>query len=326
MYSITNNIYTSSNSVPKKIYIAMTETKPNLSVNQTQLDLPEVWEVYEQQENYEILTSNNEDSQDICIIYFSSHALYYPNNSETFHKRIIQENRYEWKRNILTTAKKVIFVRDVLKQWYIQGINSRINSIEKLYEFLKQEAGELSIICVGNSAGGYAATLFGCLFEAKCVFSFSGFFSIDHCLEEKNRLANPLVVKYENLPEIKKYYSLLDILKNSQVPIFFFYAARAKLDNAQSKLIDNLDNVYAFSFDRSAHGQTCYTVNFLTLFGLETDQLKNIYFKYQGQVIKPLLFSIHVSGYIITLNFVLSRFRKRINLFLQDKFPVKKLK
>ncbi|MBH8565949.1 hypothetical protein I8748_27920 [Nostoc sp. CENA67] len=305
----------------------MTEQDRNLSKNQTQLDLPEVWEVYDKQNNYEIITCNNEDCQDICIIYFSSHALYYPNNSETFHKRIIQENRYEWKKNILTTAKKVILVRDILKQWYIRGINSRINSIEKLYEFLKQEAGELSIICVGNSAGGYAAALFGYLLEAKCVFSFSGFFSIEYCLEgEKNRLANPLVVKYENVPDIKKYYSLLDILKNSQLPIFFFYAARAKLDIAQSKLIDNFDNVYAFSFDRSAHGQTCYTVNFLSLFGLEIDKLKNIYLKYQGQVIKPLLFSIHVSGYRITLNFVLSRLHKRINLLLQDKFPIKKLK
>jgi hypothetical protein len=68
---------------------------------------------------------------DICIIYFSSNAIYFPNDRAAFCQKIVKENRFEWKNNILKSARKVIFIRDVLKSWYLKGISSNINLIEK---------------------------------------------------------------------------------------------------------------------------------------------------------------------------------------------------
>jgi len=84
-------------------------------VNQinTQFDIPEMMDGYTNNRNYEIIDFNNDD--DRCIIYFSGNGLSYPNDSETFHKKIIENNRFEWKRNIPLFVKRVIFLRDITK-------------------------------------------------------------------------------------------------------------------------------------------------------------------------------------------------------------------
>ena len=70
-----------------------------------------------------------------------------------------------------TIDDKWRFVRDVYKQWYLKGVNAEIDSIEKLYEFLKAETEGYQIVTVGSSAGGYAAVLFGYLLNATKVLA-----------------------------------------------------------------------------------------------------------------------------------------------------------
>ena len=53
----------------------------------------------------------------------------------------------------------MIFVRDMWKQWYINGINQKIDSVEKVIEFLRTETENMRVTTVGNSSGGYMATL-----------------------------------------------------------------------------------------------------------------------------------------------------------------------
>jgi hypothetical protein len=231
-----------------------------VDVHNTQLDLPEVLEFYKNHKNYEIMNFENDSST--CIIYFSSNGLYYPNNSLVFQREIIQRDRFEWKKNIVNSMRKVIFVRDITKQWYITGLNALLHTPDLLCEFLRNECDGLNIICVGSSAGGYASVLFGCLLNANHVFSFSGQFSLEYLLgDDKLRIKNPSVVKYCKEPSHNKYYSLQGLIQHTQTDIFYFYPSRCKEDLFQSSLTVNCPNVHHFSFDSGVHGQTCYLLH-----------------------------------------------------------------
>lgn len=57
--------------------------------------LPIVMEQYEEL-NYEIHMTDSKTKN--CLICFSGHGLYFPNTLETFENRIIDNNRFEWKK------------------------------------------------------------------------------------------------------------------------------------------------------------------------------------------------------------------------------------
>lgn len=278
----------------------------SFSKMETQFDIPEVEIAYMEGRNYEVINLN--PNGNLCVVYFSSNGLYYPNNSETFREVILEKDRYEWKKNILKTANKIIFLRDVKKQWYIEGINRKINTIEKLSEFLKSESLGLDLICIGSSAGGYAATLFGCLLSASHVFSFAGQFSLHHHLaDDIERQQHRSLVKYENDSRCNQYYCLSNLIQNSGVPIFYLYPAKCRLDILQSRLTESIPNVYAFPFDSSEHAKTCLYLNFADLFHMDLDELFELhqfYLNRSNKVINKYHFSNKVSGYMRTAKYL----------------------
>jgi hypothetical protein len=268
----------------------------------TQFDIERMTEVYINGINYKIL--NIENSSNICFLYFSSNDLYFPNTEAVFEKQIIQNNRFEWTRNVPSFVKKVIFLRDITKQWYLTGIGARMNSIEKLYKFLEEETRNMQVICVGSSAGGYAASLFGSMLKASCVFNFSGQFSLNHILEDPiSRQKNPTLTKHEKDPNYRKYYSIVEIIKSANIPIFYFYPAKSKIDIDQCNLIQSLNNVYKFPFSTSRHGIPCYVINLVDLFNLDVDEVIQLHSEYQNRCIRLMNFSLRVSGYKKTANY-----------------------
>lgn len=69
-----------------------------------------------------------------------------------------------------------LFLRDLELLWYQKGIKGIGNSVINVAKFLKNEIIKNNIqhtVVIGNSAGGYAALLFGHLIEAQVVHSFS---------------------------------------------------------------------------------------------------------------------------------------------------------
>ena len=138
-----------------------------------------VQNIYKTNPNFIIKETNRKSK--ICIIFFSGNGLYFPNEEAEFFDKIIKNNRYEW-QNISNDkvfekkAGKIILVRDVHKQWYVEGISEEYNSVDKTVQLLKSLTDGYEIVTVGNSAGGYAAVLFGCLLNAKKVFTISGQF------------------------------------------------------------------------------------------------------------------------------------------------------
>jgi hypothetical protein len=275
----------------------------------TPFDIPEMMDVYRKYPNYEIVDLNKGD--DRCFIFFSSNGLYEPCDPETFHRVVLENNRFEWKQHVPRFANKVIFLRDVKKQWYLEGINSHINTIEKLACFLRENTHGLKVICVGNSAGGYAAALFGCLLNASHVFSFSGQFSLLHVLEtEAERATNPTVVKYEKNPDYQKYFSIVDYVKTSQTPVFYLYPGKCDADIAQSRLVENIESVYMFRFDSEEHGGTCLHLNFLDLFSQSRKELCQLHREYKNSLIRPIPFSIRTSGFARSLLYGVKHIKK----------------
>jgi len=133
-------------------------------------------DLYQQDNYFEELIDINKK---VCFIFFSSNGIYYPDTKETFEKAIIQKNRYEWinmskDRRVKAIAGKFIFVRDIYKSWYVKGVNSRLNSVDALVNYLRERVKGYQVITVGNSAGGYAAALFGALLGADRALSWGG--------------------------------------------------------------------------------------------------------------------------------------------------------
>ena len=133
---------------------------------------------YRNDDNY-LIKESNKDSN-ICYVFFSSHGLYKENNNINVLKNVHDTNRYEWlslfeNQKISKNCKKAIFVRDIKKIFYIEGINTRINSLENLALFLKKETEGMDVYLVGSSSGGYAAYIVsGYLNNVKRIYSFGG--------------------------------------------------------------------------------------------------------------------------------------------------------
>ena len=142
-----------------------------------QTDDEEVLETYRTRDNY-LMERTPEGDDSRCAVYFSSNDLYFPNNRARFHERVTLRNTFEWFGTRVPGCGRHIFIRDVFKQWYLGGINSRLNSPEKVLKWLENETKGCRVTMVGSSSGGYAAVLFGSLLHAETpVYYFHSLFS-----------------------------------------------------------------------------------------------------------------------------------------------------
>lgn len=217
-----------------------------------QIDSDIVNQTY-QDNNYQIEFNNNCPFQEYCAIYFSSNDIYYPNNEQTFRQRIIIQNSYEWYKTRIVKAYKHIFLRDIYKQWYLKGINSQINSPQKLIEWLKNETNGYKIITIGSSAGGYAAILYGSMLNAHKVIAFNPQFEIRTILNEpEGILKNPIVNATLNTADAI-YLNISNLISN-KIKIFYFYSSNSPWDYQQSLLAKKHTNIFSIQFKSSHHG------------------------------------------------------------------------
>ncbi len=206
-------------------------------------------------DNY--LIEQGKGKNNYAVIYFSGNGIYYPNINETFTEEIFQKNRFEYYKKRIVKANKHIYVRDILKQFYIGGINSKTNNPNKLLDFLKQETKGKKIITVGSSAGGYAAVLYGILLNAEYIFSFSGLFNLIKNFSGKESYKDyKLLYQYCKFEPYEKYYNLDKLVKNTNIPIFYLFPAENNKDIIQYELVKNFKNIYPFKIKSSQHSTT----------------------------------------------------------------------
>ena len=190
-------------------------------------ELNKLIEKYRENDNY-LISSDEKCKQ--TVIYFSSLGIYENDNIESFKKNIIKKNKFEFYGTRIKNSKH-IFIRDIAKDLYRKGINSKINSQKKLLDFLKEQVQNSEVITVGSSAGGYAALLFGNLLNAKKIFSFSPVVEVDN-----------------------NEYILMDILENSKIPSYILYPSGVSFDVATFNKIKDFPCIKGVSIKSIFHG------------------------------------------------------------------------
>ena len=240
-------------------------------------------------DNY--LVDYTDGDSKVCAIYFSSHNIYYPNDRAAFQEAIITKDKYEWYGTRIKKASKHIFIRDIFKQWYLRGINNRLNTIPLLLEWLKKETRGYEVYTVGSSAGGYAAVLFGYSLNAERIISFNGQFILYDLLSTSTPEINPILFQDHSLSEKKKLFDLNKMFAFDN-RLYYYYSNKSSwdlLNRNSAKLV----NSNVFGFKVSNHGIPFpKEIMPLVLNGTDENLLK-----LRGERISPFLFMLHISGF-----------------------------
>jgi hypothetical protein len=242
-----------------------------------------------------IIEYNESLQNDLCVLYFSSNNIYGQNTEESFRNNIILKNKFEWYGTRILNARKHIFLRDLIKQWYLTGINSTYNSPESLYQFLKVETKCYRVITVGSSSGGFAATLYGSLLNAEKILTFNGQFEVFSLLESSNSSINPIIFRNKNESELTKYYDVRKFITNPSC-IFYFYSTKSAWDREQFEYV-RIKNINHIGFITSHHGIPFLKCNLPRILSLEKKDL----LKMNKKTYHPLLFSIKMVGIFKTI-------------------------
>lgn len=248
----------------------------------TGLKPEDVWEAYEG-DNYQCIDTGAES--DICYIFFSSNGLYFPDEKEVFEREVIQKDRYEWKwvvnhSGIPEKAGRVIYVRDVFKDWYSMGISRAVNTIDKTLDLLKGLTEGYRIVTIGSSAGGYMAVLAAVRLQAAWCINFSGQYKVNTAVQ-------------------REYQDLSQILKDYDGTVFYFVPVRSQQDLEQYEFVKDMACVKFFLFTGKKHADTMLTGNMLYVIDKDIDGLMLLYRHYEGREIDKirfLLYTVPLSG------------------------------
>ena len=234
-----------------------------------------------------------------CVIFCSSNNIWFPNTEEAFRESVIEKDRYEWTNFHFPNAGKEIFIRDIYKSWYVSGINERIDTIDHLVDFLRKEAEGYKIILVGSSAGGYLASLLGALLKAEYVIAFSAQFELRN---KWARDVNPLLRKFEEDDDRNKYYDLVPVLKESNVPVYYIVPIKSEQDHYHFNHVKDLSCIKPIVFNSRHHGIVMLKGNLNRFFLLSQEELQVLFENNRGRIISSIGFSLQLEGIAGTLS------------------------
>lgn len=242
-------------------------------------------------DNYKIVDNFYDTTgHNICLICFSGNNVYYPNNVETAENILIKSNRYEWEN--ITSDKivkkkyaRIIYVRDVWKNWYVKGINQEYDSVDKVADLLRNLTAKYDVHTVGTSSGGYAAILFGYLLNASMIYDFSGQFVLN-----QNSVWWNDFIEYWGKVSDYKYYDLVRIIESKDIPIFYFYPAKCSEDIVEYQRIKDFSNIYSLGFDNSHHAVTMTGYNYKYVLTMEKEKLISLMKKCEGGLVNRVNF------------------------------------
>jgi hypothetical protein len=157
--------------------------------------------------------------------------------------------------------ENIIFIKDISKSWYLNGINSSINDVSKLTKFLLNEVNKIEpkdIIFVGNSMGGFAAILFHAMMQiGRCIVFSPQTFILEKLRCEYNDKRWPLLINPLN--KIGLYnQELLNITAlpstlNSPLNVTIHVCSNHRLDFIHAKLFEKLNKAFIFEYRFGGH-------------------------------------------------------------------------
>jgi hypothetical protein len=274
-----------------------------------QIDSPAVIEAFKA-DNYSIeyTAETAHVEKDLCVLYFSSNEIYYPNTLDSFNYSIIQRDKYEWKRNKFPRANKHIFLRDIHKQWYLSGINTTLDNPQKLLDFLRKETVGYRIITMGSSAGGYGALLFGSLLKCERIYAFNAQLNLKVTMQNSNALTDPILFEKANDVNWTAYYDLSNFISPT-IDNFYFQSCHSKMDIEQYEAIsiEAKKNLKIIRLQTSNHGFPFLRINLPYVLAFTPKELA----QYVNKTFHPILFSIRLIGVIPTIIFILKALKDR---------------
>lgn len=151
-----------------------------------------------------------------------------------------------------------IFIRDCEQCWYQKGFSKHTASIEdsiKFLEILIQKFTYKNVIFIGNSAGGYAAILFGNILNVSTVLAFAPQTFISKWKRfyyRDKRWKNE--IRVGQLYGNRMYFDLRRILRGSSITKnMIYYSVEDYLDTVHAKRLNGLLNVKLISVEKGGH-------------------------------------------------------------------------
>lgn len=199
---------------------------------------------------------------------------------------------FEYKNFLKNIPTKKIFVRDPHMLWYHKGIPGIGSNVDEIADYLKgilHQANPKRTLMVGNSAGGYAAILFGVLTEADEVHAFVP----QSKLLNKNDFRNKknLDKLHSQVGTENKYYDLNSLLTDicpKKTKIYIHTPLFNRIDRHHVKYIKNNPHVKLIRYCSFGHYLTKILRDSGILRTIITSAIKNK-FEYKSYDKKPFI-------------------------------------
>ena len=250
-----------------------------------------------------IKIKENQVDNNKCYIYFSSNDLDHKDSEPDFKKKIVENNSYEWlNRSAADVPHKEIFIRDVWLSWYVNGANGKLNSLDKLIDYLKTATKGFEVTTVGVSSGGYVASIVAAKLGAKRCFDFSGQFSLLHHFDHVK--TNPFLKNYySNYPE-GEYLEAYRVIRGTKTSIYYFLPTKSAQDIEQAQYAVQCENVKCIRFSNKRHGSPVLSISLPDLLSWDNYKLDELFRRSQKHELNTILFSMEVSGVLRTCSFL----------------------
>lgn len=243
-----------------------------------------------ERDNY--IVRHNDNQNGLAYIYCSSNALYVKDDFTSFRDRVIVGDRYEW-FNLRAACKPEleIFIRDIWLSWYVKGINSRINSYEKLIELMKSLTQGYTVRCVGASSGGYIGTILAMELNADISYSFAGQFSLLNHFDHLQK--NPYLREYL-LQNGDRYFEYYKNIPDTKTSIIYMYPSGSGQDQDQYMLVKDMKKLFAVEVDVNEHGVAIYPFAIPRFLSFNLEELEKLVAGGTGSKLK---ISVRIGGW-----------------------------
>tara|TARA_R100000951_G_scaffold112341_1_gene112543 strand:+ start:41 stop:679 length:639 start_codon:yes stop_codon:yes gene_type:complete len=171
---------------------------------------------------------------------------------------------FEFNSSVKNLKVDSLFVKDPKRIWYQNGISQKHNSVESTVELIKSYSSKYqTTICIGNSAGAFAAILFGTLLNVNQVVAFS-----PQTLLSKDLKDFPWMKELDNLYKNDMYcvdlkYHLSNINYSTKIDVCV--PVLNSFDSNQFDHIKDMPNVKMLPFNTADHNMGGYIKHIMGL-------------------------------------------------------------
>lgn len=171
---------------------------------------------------------------------------------------------FEFNSTIDSLDVDSLFLKDTKRVWYQAGISEKHPDVESTLTLLRHYTQKYKkVICIGNSAGAFAAIMFGAMLNADQVVAFApqtllkGKFNMDDWIEQFEEMNN-----YPIFCNDLKHH-LIDIEYDTKIDICV--PSLNKVDVTHTKHLEGLFNVNIIPFKTKEHNMALFIKNTIGL-------------------------------------------------------------